>query len=352
MRVPLLTILVSLFITSFTSSALAVANYSAKGELTKIVWECPLNGFENEDYSVAVSKLIEVYEKQAEVELKPGERKRVGLKIYTNSGPGLATPKSLVRAVAAALEARGFDRKDVFLVDRKQSDLKNAGYLPSSSKMPQVFEGMPVYALDSGEYYDKAWFYSNNLPSREKLVQSIRNAKLSFEADPDERKSFLPAPLILEAEFWINLPMVCDSAALAVNGALSNVTLWNISNNKRFFGNPANASVAVAEIAGIPELKRGWVFTLMTLQKYQYMNGPNFNSLYTKSEPRLWLSANPIALDALMFNKLNRARAAEKFPKFKAPPAYFEYTSAVGYGPANTRELKLLRVPNPVSTDS
>ena len=113
-----------------------------------------------------------------------------------------------------------------------------------------MFEDIPVVALDTNRYYNPVWFYESSLPTKKKLLKSIGNTRFSYTADPNERKSFLPLPLITEVEFWINLPMVTDSSAFMINGVLSNATLWNISNNKRFFDSPANASVAIAEIAG------------------------------------------------------------------------------------------------------
>lgn len=324
--------------------SLVAIDYSAQGELSTFVWERSLASFDDSSYHTSVVQLVETYERQAGIELRPGERKKVGLKVYTSSGPGLATPKSLVRAVVTVLESRGFARHNIFLLDEKAYRLKDAGFIDSVRSEEPTFEGMPVLALDSQRYFDPIWFYENNLPSKERLAKSIRDTRLSYEENPDERKSFLPLPLIAEAEFWINLPMVTDSSAIMVNGVLSNVTLWNISNNQRFFDSPANASVAMAEIAGIPELKHRWVFSILTLERYQYMGGPQFNARYSQKEPKLWLSANPIALDVLMFKRINRARQREGFPVFERQPAFFEYASGVGYGPFEVRALQLRRI--------
>jgi len=343
MRVPLINILKFILVCFIVTSA-AANDYSADKVLNRFVWESPVDGFDNGGYDASVQKLFQAYEQAAQTELKPGERSRVGIKVYTSSGPGLATPQPLVLAVVKALESRGFQRSDIFLVDEKASMLQDAGYLgPVKTNAPE-FEGIPVYALDTQRYFDPIWFYENNLPSKEKLARSIRDTRLSYRADPDERKSFLPLPLIADAEFWINLPMVSDMPGIMVNGALSNATLWNISNNKRFFDSPANASVAMAEIAGIPELKQRWVFSILTLERYQYMGGPFFNARYTKTEPKLWLSANPIALDALMLRRINYARQQDGFPVFEEVPPYFEYTQGIGYGPYEIGELQLRRV--------
>ncbi len=322
----------------------AAPDYKPSPQLQAYVWEYPLKGFTEVDYQAGVETLFRVYEENAPMKIAPGERKKVGLKIYTASGPGLATPKALTKAVIEALEQRGFKREDMFIIDYDESRLRRAGYLPREGTGTNYFEDVVVYSLDKGDHYDDTWFYDSNLPSRERVAQAANNYQMQFEADPDERKSFLATPLLLDAQLWINLPMVADSDALGVSGALGNATLWNISNNQRFFASPANAPVAAAEIAGIPELRSTWAFTIMTLERYQYMGGPRFNAMYSEQEPKLWMSANPVALDYLMWKRIKRFKESQHFEPPEQDPALFEYAKAVGLGEYDINNLKLVRL--------
>lgn len=309
------------------------------------IWESTLPTYELADYAREVEILIKKYEDSLGKAIVPGEKRRVGLKIYTDSGPGLATPVPLVKAVIAALERRGFARENIFLVGLNQLRLRLTGFLPSLVSGRTPFEGHPVYVLESGRYYDPVWFYDSPLPSRfdpvfaEKQVEGI-DGDTSVEQD---RKSFLATPLFLEADFWINLPVYTDHPVLGVNGALVNATLWNASNTARFFRSPANAPAAVAEMSAIPELRQTWLFTIASLERYQFIGGPYFNSLYTRSEPRMWLSSDPVALDTLMLGRINEWRKRTGFQPVSDEIRTLEFAEILGVGTKSTLDTRFVK---------
>ena len=68
--------------------------------------------------------------------------------------------------VILALEKRGFASENIFLVGLNPLRLRLTGYLPSFSTGVVPFPGHPVYVLESGKFYDPAWFYDSPLPSR------------------------------------------------------------------------------------------------------------------------------------------------------------------------------------------
>jgi hypothetical protein len=297
-------------------------------------------------YAGAVEALIREFEAKVGRELTPGEKGKVGLKLYAESGPGLATPQPLVRAVIEALMRRGYDREDIFLVGLNQLRLRLTGYLPTDPRLAPPFAGHPFFVLESGRYYDPVWFYDSPLPSRFDPILSGRqdqvpdfdldrvgaaqsDAGLDLDAD---RKSFLATPLFLEADFWINLPVYTDHEALGVNGALVNATLWNASNTSRFFRSSRSAPAAVAEMAAIPELRQTWAFTLVSLEQWQFVGGPAFNSLYTRGEPSLWLGTDPVLMDSLMLGRINQARREAGFEPISSSIRTLEFAETLEVG--------------------
>ena len=309
------------------------------------IWQAHLGTFGDDDYRHAVEALLTAFETSTHKKIVPGPKKRVGLKIYTDSGAGLATPVPLVRALIAALRERGFENKNIFLVGLNQLRMRMTGYLPSLVTGKTPFDGNPVYVLESGRYYDPVWFYDSPLPERfDPVFAKSQTKDTDANSTPQQdRKSFLDTPLFLDADFWINLPVYTDHQFLGVNGALVNATLWNASNTARFFRSPANAPAAVAEMSAIPELRETWLFTIASLQIYQYLGGPFFNSLYTASEPYVWLSADPVMMDALMRDRMNHWRRREGFDDIDDQIRTLEFAETLGVG--STRIKNAIIVP-------
>lgn len=310
------------------------------------VWETSLGDFNQPAYDRAVERIFSEYEAKTGRQLVPGEKRKVGLKIYADSGPGMATPIPLVRSVIKALEHRGFDAKDIFLVGLNQLRLRMTGYLPSLASGESAFPGHKIYVLESGRFYDPVWFYDSPLPQRFDpiFVQNQTKDVPNSTSKDEDRKSFLATPLFLDADFWINLPVYTDHPTLGVNGSLVNATLWNASNTARFFRSPANAPAAVAEMSAIPELRQTWAFSLVSLQHYQYIGGPFFNSLYTVSEPRLWLSRDPVLLDAMMLERINRWRQLSGFNPVSEEIRTLEFAEMLGVGSKDTKDATVIEV--------
>ena len=310
------------------------------------VWQAQLSTFDEASYNREVEALISSFEKATGKKLVPGKKKKVGLKIYTDSGAGMATPVPLVRAVIHALVRRGFQERNIFLVGLNQLRLRMTGFLPSLVTGETPFKSNPVFVLESGKFYDPVWFYDSPLPQRFDPIfaeQQTKDFPNSSTKDED-RKSFLATPLFLDADFWINLPVYTDHPMLGVNGALVNATLWNASNTGRFFRSPANAPAAVAEMSAIPELRETWMFTIVSLEHYQFIGGPYFNSLYSASEPLLWLSTDPVLLDSLMRARINGLRKQSGFEPISEEIRTLEFAETLGVGSTHIAAAKFIPV--------
>lgn len=346
MRFPVLPLLCATFMAAASLLHAATPAPAPKTPPQEPVLQASLPKFDEATYARQVEILIERFEADSGKKLVPGKKKKVGLKIYADSGPGMATPVPLVKAVIASLLKRGFDNKDIFLVGLNALRLRMTGYLPSLVSGSTPFNGNPVYVLESGRFYDPVWFYDSPLPQRfDPIFAEKQTEGISPTSTKDEdRKSFLATPLFLDADFWINLPVYTDHPTLGINGALVNATLWNASNTARFFKSPANAPAAVAEMSAIPELRQTWMFTIASLEHYQFIGGPFFNSLYSVSEPLLWLSTDPVMLDSLLRDRMNALRKKNGFVDISDEIRTLEFAESLGVGSTKTKTVKFVPV--------
>ncbi|MFP4673917.1 MAG: DUF362 domain-containing protein [Opitutales bacterium] len=310
-------------------------------------WEASITPGDEASYGSAVERLLMAYESQVGEKLSPGPRGKVGLKVNSRAGPGLSTPKELLRATIKAMEKRGFSRESILIVDHSERELRQAGILPRLSAGNPDFEGCPILALDSGQYYDADWFYDSPLPSSRHHGFDPFSRPGGWDdigEDATDRKSFLPMPLLFDVDFWINLPVGIDDPALGVDGVLANATLWNVGNSRRFLANGETAATAVAEIAAIPELQERMVLHLLPLELYQFIGGPEFNAHYTRSEPRLWLSGDPVALDRLLYDRMNAARRQEGFSEIDPLPSQIPFAASLDLGYFKRSQIEIKRV--------
>jgi hypothetical protein len=309
-------------------------------------WWQPMDHLQTEDYLKALEWMIPSFEQSSGIRLDGTQGQHIALKIYTHSGAGIATPKALVHALILFLETRGFDKAHMILADLELESLWRAGYLSSRAEADPRFMGVRVVALNTPEHQDPNWFYDSPLPSQqvERSSGKAGDALQLYAQDlQDDRKSYLPTPLLFECDYWINLPVVTDHPHLGINGVLANATLWNVTNQFRFLTQSAAASAAIAEIAAIPELNAKWIFSIVPLEKMQFMGGPIFNSGYVKTLPELYLSANPVILDRIFLEKINRARESMGFSAVSPLPPVFEYAESLGLGTSDPEQVERIQ---------
>ncbi len=310
------------------------------------MWAYQLPGFDENNYQTAVNALLADYERRLGRKLVPGPKRRAGLKVMTNTA-GLATPPALVHALITALEARGFQPDELFIADQNEDRLHAAGFLPLDAPEGEGrFDGVQVIAFDRGRYYSPKYNYPSNLPAADAGEQLADQKKYEWKFAPDPRWSLLPVPLLLDVDFWINLPVGTDGGDFGLEGALVNASLLAASNTQRFFANPQSGAEAVADIAAVPELVRGWVLTFLPLEHFQFIGGPRFNSLYTDSLPLLLMSPNPVMLDRMLYDDMSEARLRNHLPYF-APPLYLDYARlpATHLGDDDPKKMYLVQLP-------
>lgn len=305
-------------------------------EPRRLLIEHPLEDFSAVEYGRATEAIFNTFETRTGKRLVPAERGRVALKLSTRSGPGLSTPKALVRAVAESLRRRGFAAGTIIVCDAEAAHLRRAGFAPANPLEPLQFEDLPARAwdLEARAWADlPAWRYENPIaPSPGAPVASWHDARVSL----------LPRPLAEEFDFWIHLPVLSDSADLGVRGAIAGASLENATNTERFSGNPRNAAMAAVEMAAWAAIDSKRALTLLSLERYQIKGGPIFDAGWCRSEKLLLASANPVILDVAGLARLRAGRPGDA----TSEPAILQAAADGGstLGSARPADVTLVRL--------
>ncbi len=301
-----------------------------------------LADFSDETYGQSVERILQELEQRTGVVLKPGPLRKCALKISTQSGQGLSTPKSLIRALGHALIKRGFTRNEIILCDVRLETLRECGFLPDSLAEKQSFEGYPVVAFEANALLwsnDKRLFYTNQVMPRPGTPPVPWG---------DSRISLLPKTLVDEVDFWINLPVLSDGKALGVHGAMASASLGNLINADRFMDNPYNATKVAVEVCASPLLAEKNVLSILSLESYQILGGPSFDANWCKSERTLLASANPVIIDYLGWQKINAGRAERNVDEIRPEPPLFNAANAgnIRLGSCKPSEIILVKLPS------
>lgn len=319
---------------------------AALPDMKNYIFETRMANFDSKNYRNAVAALFKAYEKSADFSIKKGSKGKVGIKIYTNSGAGISTPKDLLDAVIIELEKRGYSKSDITIVDMVRRKIRAAGFLPKLSEIqngaPDDYNGVKVADIESGKYFDARWFYDNPLQPK----SMFKNPEAEKDVyNPERRKSYLPVPLFLSVDFWINLPVVTDMDGLGVCAALGNASIWNMSNNERFLKSPSNASVAAAEVCAIPEMKKSMLFNILSLERGQFVGGSVFNARFTFSEHTLILSSDSVAVDYIAWELINKHRRMHGFEIIEDMPSLLDMSKQLEIGDWDLRKHNRVLVP-------
>jgi hypothetical protein len=323
--------------------SIGLAGAQAATDPKLLLIEQKLGGFDDKGYAAAVERTLGEFENRTGVGLRPADLRRCGLKLSSEGGAGLATPKPLVRAITAALMRRGFAQNAITICDAKADSLREAGFLPALSTQSQTFEGFPVAAWDT---FAADWAKESQLRYEN---QVLPRPGVQAVAWGDARVSVLPKTLIDGVDFWINLPVLTDSKSLGVHGAMASASLGNMANSERFLDNPFNASKAAVEVCAIPKLAKRNVLTILSLERYQVLGGPGFDASWSRSEKILLSSANPVIIDFIGLQKINAGRAASGIEIIHPEPPIFTAANAgeIRLGSCRPADITLVRLPAP-----
>jgi hypothetical protein len=253
----------------------------------------------------------------------------VGLKLSTFGGAAFSTRHSLANAITDSLQRSGVPARNIILWDKNAEAMKRGRFAPADSpNQPLRLATVP------NEGYDPEVFYDYNLAGR--------LAWDDFEFGKTElgTRSYFSRIVTQRVTKLICLPMMTDSRDAGIAGALYTMATGAVDNTRRFAGRPAYFDPAAAEICAHPAIKNKWCLTIADGLVAQYLGGPAFHPQYCWHHASLYLSTDPVAVDALMLEEIERMRKRAAIPAIGETASHLATAAAYGLGESDPARIE------------
>ena len=281
--------------------------------------------------------------------VKPTDR--VGIKVAASGGSIGGTRTEIVNAVAVGLREAGIPASNIIVWDRNKDDLLTAGFSIDSPNYrlrwtdpdgydPQSKVTAPVVGR---LIWGDSKFGINDGSPVERLLAA--NEQLSST-------SHYSKILSQQIDKVINIPSLMDSFLTGLNGAIANMTIPNIDNWRRFTREPDHGDPYLAEIYADAMIRDKVVLTILDGLRLQYAGGPFPNPGFLLDHHTIFMSRDPVAIDATAGRLIDENRAISKLPSLEKSTRWLESASHIGLGRHLEQEIALIAVPTSSSSNT
>jgi uncharacterized protein (DUF362 family) len=302
----------------------------------------------------------------------------VAIKITTMGGPLLSTHRAIVQAICDGLAAAGVPPQQIIIWDKDASDMRSAGYLPVAGTGTHVGIG----AVFPGIGYDSEATYQNGIlgtliwgdsdfirrgSGDDELWHSASDAVKSHQFGGDsnfggggyDSLANLSAPQTSNKSYFarivttgctkiINVPVLTDNPYVGINGCLASLALACVDNNRRFQGDPTYGDPAICEILSKDYLRRKVVVNILDALVAEYAGGPRFDPQFTRSIGAIYVSRDPVAIDAIVLKRLEKFRAADhqgQIDPIGKTASHVHSATGFNLGTDDPSRIQLIRLP-------
>lgn len=255
----------------------------------------------------------------------------VGIKVFSPPGPNSGTRPAVVAATVEGLLSAGLPAKQIVIWDKQTTDLRLAAYFELGEKYGVRVVGSAQQGYDPDVFYDSA-FIGN-------LVWG--DSEFGKKGAGIGRKSFVSKLVSRELTKIINITPLLNQNDAGVSGNLYSLALGSVDNVVRFENDPARLSTAVPEIYAMTNLSDHVVLNIVDALICQYEGGERGLLHYSSPLNELRFSRDPVALDVLSIEELDKQRKAAKAPGVKPDVDLYSNAALLELGVANPKNINV-----------
>lgn len=226
----------------------------------------------------------------------------VGIKVFSAPGTVCGTRPAVVSAVIRGLLAAGLASSNIIIWDRQLSDLRAAGFDEVAQHYDVRLAGSANRGYDGKVFYDK------------ELMGNLEAGDYEFDVlgNKTGRKSYVSKLVTSNMTKIITVTPLLNHNLAGVTGHLYSLAMGSVDNVRRFESQPSLLAEAVPEIYALPALSDHVALCITDALIGQYQG--EYKSLlhYSTMVNQIWISKDPVALDVLGIQELERERKARQ----------------------------------------
>lgn len=261
----------------------------------------------------------------------------VGLKVFSAPGPNSGTRPAVVQAVVEGLLAAGLRTNHIIVWDRQLVDLRLAGFFDLADRYGIRVEG----AAQVG--WDEQTFYNPDSPVLGNLVWG--DLEFGKKGDGVGRKSFVSKLLSREITKIINITPLLNHIEVGVSGNLYSLATGSVDNFIRFESGAEALNTAIPEIYSLRPLSDHVVLNITDALICQYEGGEHGLLHYSVTLNQLRFSRDPVALDVLSIQELDRQRRLAHCPMVKPNLKLYSIAALLQLGVNDLKRIDTVTVP-------
>lgn len=260
----------------------------------------------------------------------------IGIKVYSKPGANSGTRPAVVAAVAEGLIGAGIAPSHIIIWDKRLLDLRLAGYSDLATRYGVTIAG----AADAG--YDPSVSYNN--PVMGNLVAG--DLDFDLHGSTSGRNSYVTKLLTTNITKIISIAPLLNHNDAGVCGHLYSLAMGSVDNTLRFEASPERLATAVPEIYAKKELSDRVVLNITDALIGQYQGEEMSLLHYSVELNQIWFSKDPVALDVLAIQELDRERQDRKIQPGNDDPDLFRNASfflELGVGDPSKIKIDLVK---------
>jgi len=245
----------------------------------------------------------------------------VGIKVFSEPGPVSGTRGAVVEAIVHGLEAAGLPKSHIIIWDRREKELRAAGFFDLGRELGVRVAG----AVETG--YDTNTFYLPDSPVIGQLVWGDLEFGITNKDQAIGKKSFVSKLVSQQMTKIISVAPLMNENAAGLCGHFYSLGMGSVDNTRRFEDNPDRLAVALPEIQALPAIGDRVALYVTDALLAQYEGGPGGYLQFSAVRDELWLGHDPVALDTMALKELMLLRRRVNAPIL--PTNFAIYTNAV-----------------------